>query len=92
MNTYAESIHIYIPISLPPSVPMQVSQWLHDEKTLEQLSAKAKAASRPASTTDIAAEIGDLLFNHVDTLKRQREMDRERFKVLVDRFRLLERQ
>jgi hypothetical protein len=48
-----------------------VTSWLKSTDTLEGLSQKALAASRPASTTDIAREIGELIFGNMQIPRRK---------------------
>lgn len=48
----------------PRAIGEVVSGWLRSSETLTKLSKKALEASRPSSTTDIAREIGELLFGN----------------------------
>lgn len=48
----------------PKAIGEVVSGWLMSEEVREKMSKKALEASRPSSTTNIAKEIGDLLFGN----------------------------
>lgn len=62
-------------------VVQTVASWLADDESLASLSQKAKEAARPSSTTDIAREIGDLLFG--DWQLPSRKDTEEKFRLLL---------
>lgn len=65
----------------PKAIGKVVSGWMMSEEVRGRLSKKALEASRPSSTTDIAKEIGDLLFGNWQLPRRKDTEDK--FNVLL---------
>lgn len=65
----------------PKAIGKVVSGWMMSEEVRGRLSKKALEASRPSSTTDIAKEIGDLLFG--DWQLPRRKDTEDKFNVLL---------